>query len=116
MLGVFLITLAEMTGLIDLITKIFRFPVHIMMGLPEETASVITLGFLRKDVSIALLQPFGMSAKQLVIACIFMAMYLPCTASFFVLLKEGGWKDTAKIIALTLCVSLLTGTVLNIIL
>ncbi len=116
MLGVFLITLAEMTGLIDLITKIFRFPVHIMMGLPEETASVITLGFLRKDVSIALLQPFGMSPKQLVIACIFMAMYLPCTASFFVLLKEGGWKDTAKIIVLTLCVSLLTGTVLNIIL
>lgn len=116
MLGVFLITLAEMTGIINLITKLFRFPVHVMMGLPEETASVITLGFLRKDVSIALLQPFNMSAKQLVIACIFMAMYLPCTASFFVLLKEGGWKDTLKIVALTIFVSLITCTALNVIL
>jgi len=116
MLGVLIISLADMVGIISFIGRMFSFPVHAMMGLPAETASVMALGFLRKDVSIALLMPFNLSPKQLVTACVFMAMYMPCMASFFVLLKEGGWKDTLKIIALTLSVALLTGTLLNVIL
>ena len=84
--------------------------------LPKESSSVILLGFLRKDISIALLTPFALSAKQMVIACIFMAMYMPCTASFFVLLREGGLKDGLKIIAITLCVSIAIGGLLNFIL
>jgi ferrous iron transport protein B len=86
------------------------------MGLPADTAPVVILGFLRKDVSIALLEPYGLSAKQLVTACVFMAMYMPCAGSFFVLLKESGWKDTLMILLITISVSLITGMLINLIL
>lgn len=116
MLGMLIITAAEMTGIINIVEKIMYYPVTVLLGLPAESASVVILGVFRKDISIALLVPFNMSAKQLVIACIFMAMYLPCTAAFFVLLKEGGWKDTLKIITITLGVAIVTGAALNMIL
>ena len=87
-----------------------------MLGLPQDTSSVVILGVLRKDVSIALLEPFNLTAKQLVIASIFMSMYLPCVASFFVMLKEAKWKDTLRILAITLSVSLIICSLLNIVL
>lgn len=114
--GMFIITLADMTGLIDIIDNLMQGLVSTVLGLPKESSSVILLGFLRKDISIALLTPFALSAKQMLIACIFMAMYMPCTASFFVLLREGGLKDGLKIIAITLCVSIAIGGLLNFIL
>jgi ferrous iron transport protein B len=115
-LGIFIITLADAAGLVNIITKILRFPIEILMGLPADTAPVVILGFLRKDVSIALLEPYGLSAKQLVTACVFMAMYMPCAGSFFVLLKESGWKDTLMILLITISVSLITGMLINLIL
>jgi ferrous iron transport protein B len=113
LVGMLIITIAEMAGVIEFVTNILKYPLSTMMGLPADTAPVVLLGFLRKDVSIALLVPYALTAKQLVIACVFMAMYLPCVGSFFVLLKESGWKDISMIIATTLSVSLLTGTALN---
>ncbi|MDD6173667.1 MAG: FeoB small GTPase domain-containing protein [Elusimicrobia bacterium] len=114
--GMFIITIADMTGLINLIENAMQGLVTYVLGLPKETASVILLGFLRKDVSIALLTPFALTGKQMLIACVFMAMYMPCTASFFVLLREGGLKDGLKIIFLTLILSVLIGGLLNFIL
>ncbi|MDR0953650.1 MAG: 50S ribosome-binding GTPase [Elusimicrobiota bacterium] len=116
MLGVLLITLGDMAGIVELITKAMTFPITVLMGLPSDTAPIVIMGFLRKDISIALLTPYNLTAKQLVIACVFMAMYLPCIASFFVLLKEGGWKDTIRVLFITIAVSLLTAFVLNMVL
>lgn len=76
-----------------------------LFGLPGETSSVMLLGFLRKDVSIALLSPFNLTAAQLVTACVFMTMYVPCTATVFVMLKEAGIKQSVVIIAFTLAIS-----------
>jgi len=114
--GMVIISVAQMIGLVDFIGKIFAFPTTFMLGLPQDTSSVVILGVLRKDVSIALLEPFNLTAKQLVVASIFMSMYLPCVASFFVMLKEAKWKDTLRILAITLSVSLLVCSLLNIIL
>ena len=115
-LGILVITLADMAGIVDFLTRIMRVPLTLLMGLPAESAPVVILGFLRKDVSIALLTPFDLSAKQLVTACVFMAMYMPCVASFFVLLKESGWCEALMILAITLGAALATGTILNFIL
>ncbi len=111
--GILLISIMDATGMTTLIGKLFYYPVHYLMGLPSEVAPVISLGFFRKDVSIALLIPYNLDPKQLVIACVFMAAYLPCVASLFVLIKESGFKDAMKICALTLGSSLLVATLLN---
>lgn len=114
--GMIIISVAQMIGLVDFIGKIFAFPTTFMLGLPEDASSVVILGVLRKDISIALLEPFNLTAKQFVIASIFMSMYMPCVASFFVMLKEAKWKDTLRILAITLSVSLIVCSLLNIIL
>ena len=59
---------------------------------------------------------FNLAPQALVVACVFMAMYLPCVATFFVMLRESGWKDTLKVITLTLTLSFITAFVLRMLL
>lgn len=114
--GVLFVDLMQFSGLTDWIAKIARYPVEFVLGLPAETTPLLILGFLRKDISIALLEPFNLPPAELVVACVFMAMYLPCIATFFVMLRESGWKDTLKVIALTLSLAFATAFVLRMIL
>ena len=113
LVGVLFVDLMQFTGLTDLFAKLFRYPVEYLLHLPAETTPLLLLGFLRKDVSIALLEPFNLPPEQLVVACVFMSMYLPCIATFVVMLRENGFKDTLRIVALTLGLALLSATLLR---
>ena len=114
--GVLFVDLMQFSGLTDWLAKIFRYPVEYLLNLPVEATPVLFLGFLRKDVSIALLEPFSLPPDQLAVACVFMAMYLPCVATFFVMLRENGLKDTLKIVALTFGLALLSSFLLRLVL
>jgi ferrous iron transport protein B len=114
-LGVFLINIFDILGVINLLAKGLGPFLQYVLGLPRETASVLILGFLRKDISIALLEPFDLSIKQLVVASTFLVLYLPCLATFFMLLKEMGLKDTIKIMLLTFSMALAASGMLNLI-
>ncbi|WP_432634200.1 FeoB small GTPase domain-containing protein [Candidatus Avelusimicrobium sp.] len=116
LVGVLFVDLMQLSGLTNWIAKIARYPVEHILGLPADTTPLLILGCLRKDVSIALLQPFNLPPAELVVACVFMAMYLPCVATFFVMLRESGWKDTFRVIALTLSLAFLSSWVLRLIL
>ena len=116
LVGVVFVDLMQLSGITNWIARLARYPVEYVLGLPAETTPLLILGFLRKDVSIALLEPFNLAPQALVVACVFMAMYLPCVATFFVMLRESGWKDTLKVIALTLTLSFVTDFVLRLIL
>ena len=116
LVGVVFVDLMQLSGITNWIARLARYPVEYVLGLPAETTPLLILGFLRKDVSIALLEPFNLAPQALVVACVFMAMYLPCVATFFVMLRESGWKDTLKVIALTLTLSFVTAFVLRMIL
>ncbi len=114
--GVLFVDLMQFAGITDWVARIFRYPVEYMLHLPAEATPLLLLGFLRKDVSIALLEPFQLPPDQLAVACVFMAMYLPCVATFFVMLRENGLKDSLRIVALTLTLALISATVLRYIL
>ena len=114
--GVLFVDLMQLSGLTDLITRVSRYPVEYILGLPADTTPLLILGFLRKDVSIALLEPFNLAPQALVVACVFMSMYLPCIATFFVMLRESGWKDTAKVVALTLALAFCSAFALRVLL
>ena len=112
--GVFIVNILEIFGGLRFLTKIFSPVVTRFLGLPAELVSIVMVGFLRKDISIALLLPYHLTAKQLTVAVTFLVLYLPCLATFFVVLKELGLKDTLKILLLTLSVAFLTAIILNI--
>lgn len=116
LLGVLIVNLMYSLQVMDAISKLFSPLITKVWGLPKESVSALVVGFLRKDVAVALLAPLNMTNKQLVIASTVLAIYFPCIALFITLLKELGLKDMLKATALMISVAILVGLVLNIIL
>ncbi|MCX7957150.1 MAG: ferrous iron transporter B [Endomicrobia bacterium] len=111
--GIILINIMELSGINNLIIKNFGEIFTYLLDLPKEIASVLILGFLRKDVSIALLTPFNLTAIQLVVASIFMVLYLPCISTFFLMIKEHGIITTIKITIFILISGFLLSFLIN---
>jgi ferrous iron transport protein B len=111
--GVLIIHLLDSLRILTLITETAGRPLAWMLGAPKEIASVLVLGFLRKDVSIALLAPFTLSGPQFIIASIFMVLYIPCIASFFTMIKELGIKRALQIAGMIFCCACATGLLVH---
>ena len=115
-LGMIVMNFFFLTGLMHLIGEAMRPVVAGLLGLPSDAATALIIGFLRKDIGIGMFAPLGMNAVQLVIASVVLAMYLPCVATFMVMLKELGVSGTMKSMALRLAAALLVGTILHLLL
>jgi ferrous iron transport protein B len=111
--GVVIIHLLDTFKVLESFTDATGKPIAGLLGLPHDIGAVMLLGFLRKDVSIALLAPFNLSAHQFVIASIFMALYIPCIASFFTLVKELGIKSSLAVMAVIFVAATATTAGLN---
>lgn len=111
--GVLIMNILDATGVIKFITTTLREPVMVLLGLPPEIASIMLLGFLRKDVSIALLAPLNLSQHQFIVACVFLVLYIPCISSFFTLIKELGVKSAFKIISIVFASAVTVTFLLN---
>lgn len=111
--GVVVINLLEMSGGLAALTDFFGPAVTGLLGLPAKTVSVMTLGFLRKDVSIAMLAPFALPPGAIVVASVFLSLYLPCLGTFMVTLRELGLKDSAKVFAANFATALVCASLLN---
>lgn len=105
-IGVLLMSLLDYLHVIEFLTKTIQKPVELVLGLPAEIAPIILLGFLRKDVSIALLPPLQLSAQQFIVASVFLVLYSPCIAAFFTMLKELGLKTQLKLVFLIFFIAL----------
>jgi ferrous iron transport protein B len=114
--GIAAVSILDMTGLIEKISNLFAPVVHGLLGLPKEMSVVMMSGFLRKDISIALLVPFNLSLKQLIIASMMLVIYLPCVATFSMIVREFSFKTAVKVSALTFVIALSLAALLNLIL
>ena len=113
LLGVLFVNLLYSLGIFQFLAKLFAPVVNGLMGLPDEAVIALVVGFLRKDVAVGMLAPFNLTNQQLVIACVVLAMFFPCIATFVVMLKELGWKDMLKASAIMLAASVTVGTLIN---
>ncbi len=113
LLGVLFMSILYSLGIIDWVAAVTAPVVTGLLGLPKEAVSALIIGFLRKDVAVGMLAPLNLSAGQLVIACVVLAMYFPCVATFAVLIKELGIKDMFKSTLIMLISALMVGTILN---
>lgn len=115
-LGILFINILHTAKVLDLIADFFAPILTGLWGLPKEAVSALVVGFLRKDVAVGMLGPLDLTTKQLVVGSTILAVYFPCIATFIVLLRELGLKDTSKVILIMFAVALLTGMSLNFIL
>ena len=116
MLGVLIVNVLYTLRIIEFIGKIAQPVVTGIFGLPSEAVIALVIGFLRKDIAVGMLAPLGLTLKQLIIASVILTLYFPCVATFAVLIKELGIKDTVKATIIMIISTLIVGGILNLIL
>jgi ferrous iron transport protein B len=113
LLGIFIINVSNVFGVMKFISFLAAPITTRVWGLPREVIPAMIIGFLRKDVAVGMLEPLHLSVKQLVTASTVLAVYFPCVATFFVLLKELGLKDMAKVTLIMVAVAITIGGMIN---
>jgi len=114
--AVLVINILYVLGVFDAIANFAAPVVTGLLGLPREAVVALVIGFLRKDVALGMLAPLALSAKQMVVGSVVLAMFFPCIATFVVLLRELGVTGMLKAAGIMIAAALLTGGLLNLIL
>ncbi len=114
--AVLVINILNVLGIFDAIANFAAPVVSGLLGLPKEAVTALVIGFLRKDVALGMLAPLALSAEQLVVGSVVLAMFFPCIATFVVLLRELGVINMLKAAAIMIVAALLVGGILNLIL
>jgi ferrous iron transport protein B len=114
--AVLVVNILYMLNVFNYIANIAAPVVNGLLGLPKETVVALAVGFLRKDVAMGMLAPLGLTAKQLVISSVVLAMSFPCVATFAILARELGIKDMLKATGIMIASALIVGGLLNLIL
>jgi ferrous iron transport protein B len=116
LLGVLFVNILYALGIIGFFSGLSAPIFTRLWGLPKEAISALIIGFLRKDVAVAMLGPLNLTTKQLIIGSTILAIYFPCIATFVMLVRELGIKDMLKAACIMMFVALIVGTLLNVIL
>ncbi|MFC2014135.1 FeoB small GTPase domain-containing protein [Chloroflexota bacterium] len=114
--AVLVINVLYMLGVFSAVANFTAPVVTGLLGLPREAVTALVIGFLRKDLALGMLAPLALTAEQLVIGSVVLAMFFPCIATFVVLYRELGIINMLKSAGIMLTVALLTGGLLNLIL
>ena len=108
--GILFVNILTMLGVMDFLGNLAKPVISGVFGLPSEAVSSYLIGIVRKDASVALLEPLALNGVQMITGVTTLIIYFPCMATFVVLLKELGFKDTAKSMLIMVEVTILTGT------
>jgi len=108
-LGVLMVNVLYTIGFIEWIGRFCAPLMEGWLAIPKEAVAALLVGFFRKDLAVGMLLPLGLTAPQMVIATTVLSLYFPCVATFAVLLKELGVKDTIKSTTVMVVTALLIG-------
>jgi len=114
--AVLVINVLYILGVFDAIANFTAPVVTGLLGLPKDAVAALLIGFLRKDVALGMLAPLGLTAGQLVVGSVVLAMFFPCIATFVVLLRELGVVNMLKATGVMVSAALITGGILNLVL
>ncbi len=111
--AVVVINLLYVAGVFDTLSAVFAPALTRLLGLPGESVTALAVGFVRKDVALALLAPLSLTAGQFVVASVVLAMFFPCMATFAILIRELGPKDALRATGIMIVAALSVGSILN---
>lgn len=88
-----------------------------LLHLPAETAGIFLLGFLRRDYGAAGLYDLAkeglLSGQQIVVSMVVITLFVPCVASFLMIIKEQGIKKALAITGFIVPFAIGVGTVVS---
>jgi len=91
-LGAFLVGILEVTGLLIVIQDLVAPITTGWLKLPKEASTAFVMGMVRRDFGAAGLFSLDLTTMQITVAIITITLFVPCIASFMVMLSERGWK------------------------
>lgn len=97
MVGALLITVLQVTGLLEAIQDGLAPLTHGLLKLPRETATVFIMGMIRRDFGAAGLEDMALGPAETLVSLIVITLFVPCIAALIVILKERGIKEGALI-------------------
>jgi len=123
-LGTVVLYLLDRAGGIAVLERATAPLVVGLLGLPKESAGAFILGFLRRDYAAAGLfahyQPFIQNGTmtrameiEVVVALVTIALFIPCIANVFMIIKERGWKTATGMVAFIFPFALGVGALVN---
>lgn len=90
--GAFLVSLLQTIGGLEAWINLLRPVTLYWLKLPVETASIFIMGMIRRDFGAAGLFDLNLTAEQTAVSLIAITLFVPCIASFMVMIKERGFK------------------------
>jgi ferrous iron transport protein B len=88
-----------------------------LLHLPAQAAGVFLLGFLRRDYGAAGLYDMAreglLTGQQVVVSLIVITLFVPCLASFLMIIREQGMKRALAIAGFIVPFAILVGTVIS---
>src|SRR6185503_13454696 len=117
LIGTVLLFVLDRMGALVVIAAAGRPIVTGLLGLPESTAQILVMGFLRRDYGAAGLFQLAhngqLTGVQAVVALTVMTLFVPCVANFLMMVRERGVRTGLGILAFITPVAVLTGAGLN---
>lgn len=92
-IGTAIIGLLHLTGLINLWIDLLEPLTTKVLQLPKESAVAFIMGMIRRDFGAAGLFNMNLTSYQTVVALVTITLFVPCIASFLVMIKERGLKQ-----------------------
>jgi ferrous iron transport protein B len=117
LVGTAMLFLADLTGALPELKRLMEPVVVGMLDLPAKTSEGFILGFLRREYVAAYF--FDMYGKGLLdnlqafVATMVMTLFIPCTASTFVIIKERGIGVGLAIVGFVTFYAIVAGTIIN---
>ncbi|KAK3604956.1 hypothetical protein CHS0354_000620 [Potamilus streckersoni] len=97
MFGAAIISVFEVTGILQLWIKAFEPITTLWLDLPKEAAQAFVMGIVRRDFGAAGLLDLPMTPNQILVSLVVITLFVPCVASIMALVKERGWKEATLI-------------------
>ncbi|MDH4128859.1 MAG: ferrous iron transport protein B [Spirochaetota bacterium] len=91
-IGAFVITILQVTGGLEIWESSWSVITENWLKLPRETSTAFIMGMIRRDFGAAGLMSLD-DPFQIVVSLLVITLFVPCIASFMILLKERGIKE-----------------------
>jgi len=115
--GTVLLFVLDRIGALTVLSAAGRPVVTGLLGLPESTAQILVMGFLRRDYGAAGLFHLARSGQltgvQAVVALTVMTLFVPCIANFFMMVRERGLRTGLAIAGVITPIAIGTGAGLH---
>jgi ferrous iron transport protein B len=117
LLGTLILFVLDKTRLLHWIERAMSPLIVHFLGLPEAATSAFIMGFLRRDYGAAGLFDLSkqglLNENQVIVSIVTLTLFIPCLASFFMIIKERGLKTSILMFSMITAFALFIGGGIN---